>query len=293
MVSMKVKIMTDSTSQIPMEYAKEKNITLIQPTIDLGDKYLKELTEVNYEKFISEMNKMNPVPKTSVANPQDALELFEQIIKDGYDEVLYLYLTPQLSNQIDPVRLGYKKIKDKLKIHLYPTEFAATTQAPFVLYGQELLENGEAITTITKTLDKLKPLIFGMGISTSFDILFRTGKIKKSVKMSLISTLMRLKPLYLSEHDKGFASGGAGAGIGGAIKKIVQTTEERTKADLKYNMIITHVDNEKLGKKLEDAIKKIRDIGKVDYWNFSPCVANSLGYGTAMVTLYPTLESLK
>ncbi|MCE7741126.1 MAG: DegV family EDD domain-containing protein [Candidatus Heimdallarchaeota archaeon] len=290
---MKVKILTDSTSQIPLEYAKKNNITLIQPTIDLDGEYFKELTEVNYEDFVSKMSKMNPVPKTSVANPQDVLEIFEQIIKEGYDEVLYLYLTPKLSNQIDPVRLGYKKVKDKLKAHFYPTEFAATSQAPFVLYGQELLDNGEAITSITKTLDKMKPHIFGMGISTSFDILFRTGKIQKTAKMSMISSLMNLKPIYTSEHDKGFASGGAGTGFGSAIKKIVQAAEEKTKADMKYNMIITHVENEKLGRKLEDSIKKIREIGKVDYWNFSPCVGNSLGYGTAMVTLYPTLDALK
>ncbi len=283
---MKIKLMTDSTSQVPLEYAKKKNITFVEPSIDLGEGYLKELSEVDYEAFVSKMNKMNPVPKTSVANPQDALEIFEQFIKEGYDEVLYVYLTPTMSNQIDPVRLGYKKVKDKIKVHFYPTEFSATSEAPFVLYAQEMLENGEAITTITKTLDKMKPLIFGMGISTSFDILFRTGRIKKTAKMSMISSLMNLKPIYVSEQDKGFASGGA-------VKKIVAAAEEKTKADMKYNMIITHVKNEKLGKKLENSIKKIRDINKVDYWEFTPCVGNTLGYGTAMVTLYPQLESLK
>ncbi len=290
---MKVKIITDSTSQIPIEYAKEKNIIFFEPTIELDGEHFKELSEVDYEDFVSKMAKMNPVPKTSVANPQDALEVFEQIIDEGYKEALYLYLTPTMSNQISPVQVGYKKVKDKLKVHYYPTEYSATSQAPFILYAQELLEKGESIATITKTLDKMKPLIFSNGISTSFDILFRTGRIKKTVKMSMISSLMSLKPIYASEQDKGFSSGGAGAGFGGSIKKITQAAEEKTDANITYNMIISHVKNEKLGKKLEESLKKIRKIESVKYWQMSPCVGNTLGYGTAMVTLYPTLDSIK
>ena len=290
---MKLKIITDSTSQVPAKFAVEKNITLIEPTIDFDGGYKKELSEVDYEKFITKMRKMNPVPKTSVANPQDALEIFEQIISDGYSDILYLYVTPELTNQIAPVKLAYKKIENKIKAHFYSTGHAATSQAPFALYAQELLEKGESITTITKTLDKLKSQIFTMGVSTTFDILFRTGKIKKSAKLSIISTLMRLKPLYLSTLDKGFGAAGAGTGFGSALKKIIAKAEEDTDANIEYNLIVSHVQNEKLGKKLENKIKKVRKIKDIKYWEISPCVANSLGYGTVMITLYPTLNTLK
>lgn len=289
---MKVKLMTDSTSQIPAEYAEEKNIVLIEPTIDIKGDYKKELSEVDYKQFVSQMKHMNPVPKTSVANPQDILDIFNKAIEEGYTDILYLYVTPELTNQIAPVKLAYKKVKDKIKDQFYSTGHAATSQAPFTLYAQELLEKGESITTITKTLDKLKTKIFTMGVSTTFDILFRTGKIKKTTKMSIISTLMRLKPLYISTLDKGFGSAGAGTGFGSAVKKIIAKAEEDTDANIEYNLIVSHVQNEKLGKKLENKIKQVRKIKDTKIWEISPCVANSLGYGTVMITLYPTLDSL-
>ncbi len=39
--------------------------------------------------------------------------------------------------------------------------------------------------------------------------------------------------------------------------------------------------------------KEIRQIHNVDVWSITPCVTNTLGYGTAMITLYPTYNSLK
>ncbi len=290
---MKIKLITDSTSQIPVKFAQDKNIAFIEPLIDFEGEYRREISEIDIEDFVSKMKILDPLPQTTLASPQDALDLFEQILKEGYKEALYLFLTPELSNQIAPVKIAYKKVKDKLKAHFYATGYASPSQAPFILYAAKLLEEGKSCEEIIKLLDKIKPIIYTIGISSGFDILFKSGKIKKSVKMSLISNLMNLKPLYESLLDKGFAGFGAGSGFGGALKKLKAAIEEKTDPELDYNIIICHTKNEKLAQKLEAAAKEIRQIHNVDVWSITPCVTNTLGYGTAMITLYPTYDSLK
>ncbi|MHA1514299.1 MAG: DegV family protein, partial [Candidatus Heimdallarchaeaceae archaeon] len=165
--------MTDSTSQIPPEFAEEKKIAIIEPTIDFEGKHCKDISDLDRKYFISKLKKMNPVPKTSVANPQNVLEVLEQIKKDGQDEVLYVHLTQAMSNQLGTVQIAAKKMKNDLKVHYYNTEFSATAEGPFVLYAQKLKEEGKSIDEIIKTLDKMKPLIYSMGISSSFNVLFR------------------------------------------------------------------------------------------------------------------------
>jgi len=289
---MKFKLMTDSTSQIPPEFSEEKKIAIIEPTIDFEGKHCKDISDIDRNYFISKLKKMNPLPKTSVANPQNVLEVLEQIRKDGQDEVLYLHLTQAMSNQLGTVQIAVKKMKNDLKVHYYNTEFSGAAEGPFVLYAQKLHEEGKSIDEITKTLDKMKPLIYSMGISSSFDVLFRTGRIKKTVKMTMISSMMNLKPIYESTRDKGYGSGGAGTGYGSAVKKIIASLEERTDANVEYNLIVNHIGNPKLAKKLEEGVKSIRKIKDVQYWEISPVVANTLGYGTASITLYPTFETI-
>ncbi|MCG3259965.1 MAG: DegV family EDD domain-containing protein [Candidatus Heimdallarchaeota archaeon] len=289
---MKFKLMTDSTSQIPPEFAEEKKIAIIEPTIDFEGKHCKDISDLDRNYFFSKLKKMNPVPKTSVANPQNVLEVLEQIKKDGQDEVLYVHLTQAMSNQLGTVQIAAKKMKNDLKVHYYNTEFSATAEGPFVLYAQKLKEEGKSIDEITKTLDKMKPLIYSMGISSSFNVLFRTGRIKKSVKMTMISSMMNLKPIFESTRDKGYGSGGAGTGYGSAVKKIIASLEEKTDANVEYNLIVNHIANPKLAKKLEEGVKSIRKIKDVQYWEISPVVANTLGYGTASISLYPTFETI-
>ncbi|MHA1219267.1 MAG: DegV family protein [Candidatus Heimdallarchaeaceae archaeon] len=284
--------MTDSTSQIPPEFAEEKKIAIIEPTIDFEGKHCKDISDLDRKYFISKLKKMNPVPKTSVANPQNVLEVLEQIKKDGQDEVLYVHLTQAMSNQLGTVQIAAKKMKNDLKVHYYNTEFSATAEGPFVLYAQKLKEEGKSIDEIIKTLDKMKPLIYSMGISSSFNVLFRTGRIKKTVKMTMISSMMNLKPIYESTRDKGYGSGGAGTGYGSAVKKIIASLEEKTDANVEYNLIVNHIGNPKLAKKLEEGVKSIRKIKDVQYWEISPVVANTLGYGTASISLYPTFETI-
>ena len=93
--------------------------------------------------------------------------------------------------------------------------------------------------------------------------------------------------------DKGFAGFGAGTGYSGALKKLKASIEEKTDPKLDYNIIICHTKNEKLAQKLEVIAKDIRRIHNVDFWSISPVVTNTLGFGTAMITLYPTYDSLK
>jgi DegV family protein with EDD domain len=290
---MKIKLIIDASSQIPVEFAKANNIAFIEQLIELEGEYRKEVSEVNIEDFVSKMRKLNPLPKTTLGSPQHVLDVYEQIIKEGYKEAVYLYLTPELSNQISAAKVAHKKVKDKLNVHFFATGHAGPSQAPFGLYTHKLVEEGKSIEEIMNILEKIKPMIYTIGVSSSFDTLFRSGKIKKSVKMSLISNLMNLKPLYESTMDKGFAGFGAGAGYGGALKKIKASIEEKTDPQQEYNIIICHTKNKKLAHKLEAAAKDIRQVQDVDVWSISPVVTNTLGYGTAMITLYPTYDSLK
>jgi DegV family protein with EDD domain len=288
---MKIKLMTDSTSQIPFEFAKEKKIALLEPTIEFEGKHCKDLSDIDQKYFVSKMKSMNTLPKTSVANPQESLELLESIKNEGYNEVLYVHLTQVMSNQVGPVQIALKKMKDNFKVHFYNTEFSGTAEAPFVLYAQKMLEEGKSIDEITNTLDKLKPLIHSSGISSSFEVLFRTGRIKKTVKMSMVSSVMNLKPIYESSRDKGYGGNGAGTGFNSAVKKIIERFNETTNPNIEYNAIVNHIENPKLAQKLEKGVKSIRNIKDVQYWDISPVVANTLGYGTAKITLYPSYES--
>ncbi len=289
---MKAKIMIDSTSSMPRDYLDKNNVSVLETMIAINGEYKRELSEVDITDFINRITELTPVPTTSFCTPQHALDELEKAYNSGYDTILYPFMTEQTSSQVKSVRLAMKRMKGKINVHLYPTQLAGPSQAPFAIYGVKMLNEGKKIEEIISFYDKLKPNITTVGVAENFDMLFRTGKIKRDVKMAVVTTILNLKPLFEVPVDKGVIGFDGGKGMKDAIKKIEKKIKNDTKSELSYNMIITHSDAIPLAKKIEKRVRKIRDIVNVNYWLLPPVIINTVGKGSVMVTLYPTYDSI-
>ena len=287
---MKTKIVIDSTSTIPLEFAQKNNMSIMEISITYKGDHKKELTEVDYEDFMNTLEDLEEVPTTSFASPKDALDLFQEAIDEGYERLLYPYMTIKISNQVSSAHLAVKKVKNKLDVVFYDTELAGPSQAPFALYSIKMLEEGKKIEEIIEFFNRVKLNIHTVGISEDFSTLFRTGKVKKSVPMSLLTSTLKLKPLCEIPINQGVVGYGGGVGFNGGVSKIIKRFQEISNENLIYDVIITHSDALEKGQILEKEIRKIRTINNVLYWNIPPAILNTVGKGAAMATLYPNFE---
>ncbi|MHA1259633.1 MAG: DegV family protein, partial [Candidatus Heimdallarchaeaceae archaeon] len=100
-------------------------------------------------------------------------------IKDGYDEILYLGLTPLISSQMNVARLAAKRMKGKINITLYETDLTCGSQGAMVYRALELLKRGKTVKEIIAHLDDLKEKIYTIGMTGDTITLFKTGKVKR------------------------------------------------------------------------------------------------------------------
>ncbi|MCE7739272.1 MAG: hypothetical protein GPJ50_07830, partial [Candidatus Heimdallarchaeota archaeon] len=116
---MKIKIVTDSTSGIPQEFAEKENIGILESKIFLDGQDLKEITELDRKDLANSIPKLDPYPTTTMASPQEALDIFNQALEEKYDEIFYIGLSQTISNQFNSAKIAAKKIRDKIKVTLY------------------------------------------------------------------------------------------------------------------------------------------------------------------------------
>ena len=285
--------MIDSTSTIPKEYKDKYNIAILEILVELDGEYKKELTEIDTDNFTNNFHNLEKVPATSFASPSNALTIFNDAINDGYSHLLYPYMTTQISNQVNSARLAGKKINDKVKICFYPTQYAGPSQAPFLLYSLKMIEQGKNIQEIIDFFDKVKQHFYTIGFSKDFSTLFRSGKVKKNAQMSIITSLLKLKPICEIPLDQGVIGFGGGIGIKGSLKKIVSQIKKKTDSEIIYDAIITHSNDEKSADLLIKEAKKIRKIKDIKIWKIPPAIVCSVGKGAAMITLYPNFEAFE
>ncbi|MHA1199516.1 MAG: DegV family protein [Candidatus Heimdallarchaeaceae archaeon] len=293
MFTMTIKLMVDSTCTIPLDFLIENDIAPFEVQISIDGEYKRDLTEIDLIDFTDSHYLIDPVPTTSLAPPSDALEIFEKAKKDGYSEVLYPFMTTKISNQVNSARSAVKRIKDGIKVQLYSTDYAASSQAVFILYAMEMIENKKSMSEIIDFFDRVKPHIYSIGVSNDFTTLFKTGKIQKNVKMSLVTKLLNLKPISDIPLGEGVVGFGGGIGFKGSIRKILKQIEKVTDPQIKYDMLITHSNDLAKAEFMNKAVRKVRTIENEKVWLIPPSVVCSIGKGAVLLTLYPNYEHFK
>ena len=290
---MKLKLMVDSTSTIPLEFSVEHNIGMLEVQISTEEGYKRDLTEIDLVDFTDTFHLIEPVPTTSLAPPADALNIFENAKKEGFTEILYPFMTTKISNQVNSARSAEKRIRKEMKIHFYSTDYASSSQAVFILYAMKMIDEGKSTDEIIQFFDTVKPFIYTIGVSRDFLTLFRTGKIKKRVHFSLLTKILNLKPISDIPLDQGVVGFGGGIGFKGSIKKMMKQITKITDSETKYDIIISHSNDIEKAEYLSKEVKKIRNITNEIVWQIPPSVVCSIGKGAVMVTLYPNYESFK
>ncbi|MCK4896397.1 MAG: DegV family EDD domain-containing protein [Candidatus Heimdallarchaeota archaeon] len=285
---MKVKVFTDLTTFIPEELAKEYDLDFVEFSILMEDGPHKETT-IDREDFINKLKDMDPYPTTSQPNANDYLEPFQKALNEGYDHVFYVGMSMNLSNAQNSANLAVKKLK-KGQATIYDSGIMAPIEGIMALTASRLFKKGKSVGEVVTYLDGLKDKMYGAGLSHSFDILFKTGRVKKGAAISVISSVMKLKPMYEFNFETGIVSLGGGKGFKGAIKKIIENIQEKTIPETEYVLILSDVLSPDLMKTMETEIKKIRKIKKVYYWPVTVVAAHTLGKGAVSAVLGPSWE---
>ena len=285
--NMKIKLLTDSTTAIPIEIMKKHDIEVLEIQIVHSDEMKKELSEMDSNEFTENFQDIEPVPTTSLASPADALEIMNKAIEEEYDIIFYPFITQKTSNQVNAVRVATKKVKTKIQVELYPSQLAGPSIAPILFHAIKLIEKGKDIKEIIDHSEEIKKYIFTAGFSKDFSTLFRTGKVKKNVRMTMITSLLKLRPLYEILLDQGVVSFGGGIGFGGSIKKIVNHILDNTDPEMAYDLIVNHSNDLDAATILVNSIKEHRNIKEINIWGLPPAIVCTVGKGAAMATLYP------
>ncbi|NPD90207.1 MAG: DegV family EDD domain-containing protein [Asgard group archaeon] len=284
---MKVKIVTDSHACLPMEFMKKENIGYLESLMIIDEKDYKELSEIDRNDFIKQIPLFNPYPKTSIGSPQHALDIFEQAIKEGYKEIFYIGVSPTISNQYNSAKVAAKKINDKINVTLYECGLSTASQGALVLNAVKLLKKGRNVSEVIEELNKLKQHTHTLGMSQSFEALFKTGKIQKKMSLNVISKLMKLKPMFEVILDEGVQSRGAGKGNKSALQKVYERLEELAQEGTEYDLFLSDVNNTHHFKTIEEELGKVMSIKDVHYWKIPPVVIHSLGTESVQVTISP------
>ena len=220
---MKVAIVTDTNGGFSSQEAKELGIYLIPMPVLIDGKVLYEGVDLE-ESELYEALESNLDVTTSQPSPADIIDLWTELLDNGYDEIVHIPMSSGLSGSCQSAK-GYALDFDG-KVHVVDNHRLSVTMKVATLEAKRLADEGKTAQEIQDYLEETSYESTIYVAVNNIEYLKRGGRISPAV--SKIGTMLNIKPL-LSINGEALD---AYAMVRGNMKKCQQKMIEAIKRDL-------------------------------------------------------------
>ena len=103
---MTVRIVTDSTCDLPESLVVEHGITVIPLYINIGEQSWLDGVELTREEFYARLPELDPAPTTSVPSPQMFSDAYGALVEEGATGIVSIHISERLSGTANVARLA-------------------------------------------------------------------------------------------------------------------------------------------------------------------------------------------
>ena len=275
-----------STSDLNVKHYKDRGIRYICFHYFLdGIEHKDDFGEtLPISEFYKKMEQ-GAMTKTSQLNAQDYYNYFENLINEGYKEILHLTLSSGISGTINSAKIAVNMINEKYKdVKIYIVDSLAASSGYGLLMDKlaNLRDEGKSIEEVRDWAENNRLSINHWFFSTDLKYFVRGGRISKT--SGFFGNMLHVCPL-LNVNDEGkLIPREKIIGKKKVINAIVQKMIENVKDGKDYNdyCYISHSavfeDAKAVKDKVEEAFPNLK--GKVEIFDIGTTIGSHTGPGT-------------
>ena len=269
----KVKIITDSTADLPASVLEERGIDMVPLHIILGEKTFLDDKSLSSEDLFRYADEYNTLPKTAAVNEYQFREVFEKWLNQGYD-VLFIGISSKLSATIQGAMAALESF-DKERISIVDSMNMSTGLGLQVLEASDMAEQGAGLNEITERLIVLRGKVQASFVVDTLKYLYMGGRCSKLT--SIVGSRLQIKPM-LELIDGEIVPGAKFRGSQYINKYFDMVMEKADKIDPK-RIFITHC-QAKSADELKKRLEQEYGFLNVIITEASPTISTHCGPGT-------------
>ncbi|MBU1078138.1 MAG: DegV family protein [Spirochaetes bacterium] len=283
----KIKILTDSTSDLHPDVKQKYNIHVIPLNINFGDDTFKDGVTLVPDAFYR-MLKDNPVhPTTSQPSPEDFKKKYQELLKDGSD-VISIHVSSKLSGTTQSAAIAKNELQSD-RIHIIDSGFASSPLGLMAIECSRAVGKGRDVPYILEMVEKLKKDMQIYFIVDTLEYLQKGGRIGKAA--ALIGGLLNIKPI-LTIKDGMVSPFEKVRGIEKVFDKLSRLFEDYRKKNSKTEIALgfAYAADRKQLEKLSNKIDDVYEYNSAFISEIGPVVGTHAGPGALAISFYPKIE---
>lgn len=187
-----VKIVVDSTADLPPELMAELDITVVPCLVRFGDQTFREGVDITRAEFFARIQTGPHFPSTAAPAPGIFEDIYRRLAAET-EAVVSIHLSSQHSGIFNSARLGAEAVAESLRVVPVDSGQISLGMGLMAMVAAEAARDGASLVEVLDILDDLKPRTHLFAIPSTLDNLRRSGRITQIV--ARLGNLLRIKPI--------------------------------------------------------------------------------------------------
>ncbi len=293
----RVRVVTDSTADLPAEMALRHGIHVVPLSVIFGEKIFKDGVDITPATFYSMLERKRDVqPRTSPPTPGEFLAGYRFLA--GRSDIVSLHISSRMSETVANARAAaaegleefqsQREAGDAVTLEVIDSSFVSLALGLTALFAARMARRGLSAAAIRSHVEAMRERTHSLFVVDTLEYLARGGRIGKA--RALVGGILGIKPIL------GLVDGEVGPvdkvrGGRNVHARVVELFKQRVDPGLPVVAGIVHAKAPVWAERLRALVEESFSVSEMVASEMGPVVGTHVGPGTVAAVLFqPTDE---
>ncbi|GIP32963.1 DegV family protein [Paenibacillus sp. J2TS4] len=282
----KVRIVTDSTADIPVEDRERLGIEMVPLKVHFGNETYIDAVTIQSQRFYELLAESSALPTTSQPSPVDFLDMYKKILAEEPDaQIISVHLSAAMSGTYQSAVLAKSLLEEQADITIIDSKSASYGFGLLVVAAAEAAQAGKTKEECLELIHHNRENTGLFFLVDTLEFLQKGGRIGKAA--AFLGSLLNIKPILSIDDEGEVTSIEKARGQKKAMARIVELLKEGGYADKEVKVIIAHAHSVPAAEELSSLIKSHFQVKHLSYTSIGPVIGTHTGPGTVAVFMLP------
>lgn len=188
-----IRVVTDSTADIPPQVASALGITVIPDEIIFGQQVYRDGIDITLERFEALLRSSRHFPKTAQPGLGVFLETYRRLGQDGAAGILSVHVGHRLSGMCSTAQAAAAELSSKVRVAVVDSRQLSVAQGWQAIAAARKAQRGASFEEIVALAQRLPALAYAAAMLDSLDHVRRGGRLGRLA--AVMGAVLQVKPL--------------------------------------------------------------------------------------------------
>ena len=191
---MAVRIVTDSSGDLPSDLARRWNITVVPCYVVVGDQSYRDGIDISPDEFYQGLVSNTRLPTTAQPSVADFQAVYQELLDRGH-EVVSVHVSGRLSGTLNSAEQARTALGDAAgdRIEIIDSQLASICLGLVALSAGQLAEGSDSHRQVAEQVSRDLPLTHGYFMLDTLTYLQKGGRIGKA--QAFVGSVLNVKPI--------------------------------------------------------------------------------------------------